>query len=141
MGLWPRARTAGPSARAPGRRAARRRAAAAQGAAAAAPAGAPADAERARPAQLLLRALGGAAAAGAGGMAAGEVAATARLMAEFEVAPPPAILDRYCQDAAARWSDLSDAALVGAPASLALVGAAPPGGGWLEACAGELLGR
>ncbi|KIY92837.1 hypothetical protein MNEG_15126 [Monoraphidium neglectum] len=62
-------------------------------------------------------------------------------MAAFEVAPPAPLLARFCADAGGRWGRLSDAALAGAPAALAAVGAAAPGAGWLEECASEVLQR
>ncbi|GBF89947.1 hypothetical protein Rsub_02651 [Raphidocelis subcapitata] len=129
---------AAPSAAAPTPRA---RKAAAAAAATGGGAGAPADAERDRPAQQLLRAIGAALGAAAGDLPAPDVGAAVRLMAELSVAPPAPLLARFSSDAAADWRALSDAALVGAPAALAAVGAAAPDAAWLVGCADELLSR
>jgi len=104
-------------------------------------AAAAADADRDRPAQQLLRALGVAIDPLATRLHSGDVAAAVRLMASLEVHPPAPLLERYCADVAGGWQLLTDGALVAAPAALANVGASAPSAQWLSDCADHVLER
>jgi hypothetical protein len=99
------------------------------------------DAERERPAQQLLKAVGAAFEPRVARLRARDAAAAVRLMTALEVAPPAALLARYCGDAARGWRQLADGELVAAPAALAAVGAGAPDGEWLRECADEVLSR